>query len=102
MKIKLSHLKNLLEGNAQNLPAKNVLVTPVLKDEDLVWCVTYDGSYGEINASTGRVRIFLDNNSSVFNAVVGAISEWCVVDADQYALENRDKVWGEIDLDPST
>lgn len=82
---------------------ERVSVVPNLSNDELVWCVSYGESYGEVSAETGETKNLMGpGDSSVFNAVMGAMSEWCATDADVYALENRDKVVGELDIDPST
>jgi hypothetical protein len=47
-------------------------------------------------------NLMASGDSEVFNAVMGALSEWCTTDAEVYSLENRDKVVGELDYDPTT
>lgn len=83
-------------------PAERVSVVPSLLNDELVWCVSYGDAYGEVGAETGEIKNLMGSDSAVFNAVMGAMSEWCATDAAVYSLENRDKVVGEIDVDPST
>lgn len=84
-------------------PPERVSVVPNLLNGELMWCVSYGDAYGEVQADTGEMKNLMgSSDSSVFNAVMGALSEWCTTDAEVYALENRDKVVGELDEDPST
>lgn len=105
MRLKFNQLRKLIREAMAEGPQQQVSVVPVLTGEEnsLVWTVAYGQAYGEVDATTGE--IILESNSgdsAVFRAVLGALSEWCTADMREFNLENRDKIVGEIDVDPST
>jgi hypothetical protein len=103
MRVKLNQLRRLLREQTQVGPVERVSVVPNLSNSKLVWCISYGDAYGEVDAETGEMKnLMVSGDSEVFNAVMGALSEWCTVDAEVYSLENRDKVVGELDDDPAT
>lgn len=105
MRLKIDQLKKLIREAMAEGPQQQVSVVPVLTGDEnsLTWTVTYGQAYGEVDASTGNIVLEINSgDSAVFRAVLGALSEWCTADAREFDLENRDKIVGEIDVDPSS
>lgn len=75
-----------------------------ISSEGFVWHVysPSGGKYAEVDPRSGEVSIASPGPfSEEMQAVVGAISEWCHLDAREYAGKNRKKIQSVLNYNSS-
>lgn len=84
-------LKGLIE-------AKALFIIPKIDDfGHLIWVVKVPGMFAVIDSETGEIGgTYKKGVSHAFDAVVGALSEWYLVDKHDYSGENILKVKSEL------